>query len=240
MRYFVITVLLCAAALSSCASAGDGSGTNPNAFSYDPSAFSTFYVQTEVDEVLFAETFEERELKMRALRGFEYNENAFILVVEVAGESINRIIFPEDETDRDPTIVYGNNHVITPVRIKDVIYQSTGNKLQKDDVIHVMERYFIATEETPVILREVGSNAVVTTDYDPMERGKTYVIYAGNDIWNEDSPYLFNGEPPYVVDKNGVYCISHEPATDNLRNNDIYMRIWKDVIEAYGDRSIRS
>jgi hypothetical protein len=231
MKKLLVFICICAVFLSACSAA--------DTFYYDSSNFSVYYEDIIISREPPASTFEELESLYRSLRGAEYNESVFILVAEIAGPSVNRIIEPEDPDDWDPTVVYGSNHVITPMRIKEVIYQSDGNDLKAGDEINMMERYFIATKETPLLLEEVGRNTVITNSqypYTPMERGKTYVIYAGINAWNKDSPYLYNGEPPYVANSNAVYCISEEPVNERQTEDSVYMDMWNSVMKAYGDK----
>ncbi len=136
----------------------------------------------------------------------------------------------------DPNIVYGGNHVITPIRIKEVIFQSEGSNLHADDVINVMERYYLVTEETSSSLKEAELNTVVATCYEPMEKGKTYVAYIFKSPDDESDPYYYDGQSPYAVSKHSLFCISDDTLSPYLQSDSIYVDMWIDVNSAYKNK----
>ena len=75
------------------------------------------------------------------------------------------------------SVVYGINHVITPIRVINVIYQGKDLSLNNDDIINALERYYFVTEQIPIDLTEHQIGEAIATYYEPMQSGKTYVLY---------------------------------------------------------------
>jgi hypothetical protein len=174
------------------------------------------------------------------------------VICEVAGPSVNRIIIPPMK-ERDYNKTYGSNHVVTPVLIKKIIYQGEELTLVEGETINLMEHYFYVTEETPDQLEYHSMYTIITHEYEPMEQGRTYLVYMHNNASNE--MFHFNGEPIMAVAglREGVYDLTggrrggggrrdsgrgerreRRDRQEEISIPPLYDRMWDDAMEEYG------
>jgi len=208
--------------------------------SYDPIVEEGFYFSPEqyvlrprgiVDRVLYKSI---KELEEHIKR--DSDNYGVILVCEIADASKNRIMEPP-EGKQEKGKIYGENHVITPIRIKKMIYQGSSVPLKEDSVIHVLEPFFYITEETPDYFKEKDKEEkrIVANEYDPLVKGKTYLLYAR---WAPTpiDMYDYLGQPPLTLvgEREAVYCLSDTEPKQINQPLDFYDRMWEDVKQRYG------
>ena len=201
-------------------------------FSFDAS-IHTFVDERDGGDRFFARTIKDMENRARGLTDESNKQVGTILVCEVAGMSINRIIEPSEE-DRDKSKVYGLNHVLTPVKIKKVIFTGKDVRLEEDDVLYLVEPFFYVTEETGEYYKAYGMNSIVADEYDPIEFGKTYVMYLS---YYPSEIYDFDGKTTLgtLGLRESVYCISDDAPSNRASSDPIYTEIWQEVKSKYGN-----
>jgi len=70
--------------------------------------------------------------------------NGAIILCTVSGDSINRIMQPP-ASEWEPGVVYGVNHVLTPVKIERVLYSGADTSLEEGKEYYLREAYFYVT-----------------------------------------------------------------------------------------------
>ena len=86
--------------------------------------------------------FEDQEKLVREQTDWDSSDDYGILLVgEVAGKSMNRILQPP-AAENDFSRAYGENHVLTPIRIKKIIYLGSGLSYTEGEKVHLIEKYF--------------------------------------------------------------------------------------------------
>ena len=121
-----------------------------------------------------------------------------IIIGEVAGPSINRIINPKLSL-QDFSVPSGDNHVITPILVHYIIFLGEDIdetlSIQVGDVIDLMEGYFYVTPETQAYIEGVPLGQILTNwAARPMEAGNRYLIYMHDGENRPDSIYRYNDE----------------------------------------------
>ena len=136
-----------------------------------------------------------------------------IIIGEVAGPSINRIIDPIPQL-RDFSIPSGCNHVITPILVHHIIHLGDDIKALRNikvgEIVDVMEGYFYVTPITVPYTRGVPLGEIVPAIFGgfPMETGNRYLIY-----------FHHGGGPR----PDRIYNYNNEHTFNALRNNQVYL-----------------
>jgi len=166
------------------------------------------------------------------------NPREAVLIVEVAGPSINRIIDPAWHlTDFSrPT---GFNHVITPMLVHHIIH--AGEELLMDlkvgKITNILENYFYVTPETQAYVDGVSLGTVmVNMSSVPMEVGSRYLIIA-HDGDGGTGIYQYQGERilgAMFIDS--VFLLDPSaPPPDAPYGFDHYTEWWTMAMEMFGD-----
>jgi len=125
-----------------------------------------------------------------------------MIIGEVAGPSVNRIINPRWELrdhHRDFYYGSGDNHVITPILVHEIIFLGT----EVDELIHVkvgevidvIEGYYFVTPETQAYAHGARVGQVRTVrGARPMESGNRYLLYIHHGGNRASSIYHYNYE----------------------------------------------
>jgi len=209
---------------------------NDNLFLYDP--IKNPITSGSISRIV-PMSLEELELGSRMYKDEEPNPYTLILICEVAGPSINRIIMPP-KSKMDYTKVYGTNHVITPILIHKIIYMGDYSNVKEGEIIFVAEPYFYITEETPDYLDTLSLNSVWANEYYPMEAGNLYLTYMGL-VTNE--LFAYNGSDTIysiIGMREGVYNLS-DPTPQNsamasmgIEPKGHTVEMWHDARAKYG------
>lgn|GEM_PF-6056103 len=119
-----------------------------------------------------------------------------IIVGEVVGPSINRVIHPRWDL-WDPATPSADNYVITPVLVHHIIHLGDEilNDVRVGEVIDVREGHFFVTPESQpyadgIPIGEIMANFGTI----PMESGHRYLMFIHNGGNDPESPYNYNGE----------------------------------------------
>ena len=117
---------------------------------------------------------------LEEIHSYEHSGTA-IIIGEVAGPSLNRIIWPRQEL-RSRSITGGFNHVVTPVLVHYIVF--VGDEIgrlahiQVGEVVDIIEGYFYVTDETQEYANGIPIGTLIThAETRPMESGNRYVIY---------------------------------------------------------------
>ena len=178
---------------------------------------------------LIPRSFEELESSTRDADG-----TGLIVRCSVAGPSINRIMEPTPE-EREPGVVYGVNHVLTPVVIEKIFYAGENVDIKEGETYYLKESYFYITPDTPLYWDEYGENRVYASEYNPLVEGHSYVVYM---VYRQSDIYDYNGEPILFVNgmREAVYCLTDQETAKSLvfSGDENYWSLWRDVIHTYG------
>ncbi|MCL2376607.1 MAG: hypothetical protein FWC76_04340 [Defluviitaleaceae bacterium] len=189
-------------------------------FLFNSSHHTVHDLPWETNETIPA-SFEEFDTAVRN------NSNAAIIVGEVAGPSINRIIQPK-----------GENHVITPILIHYVIF--LGDEIadmQTGDIINVIEGYYYVTPQTQAYADGFAVGDIMTNrSYWPMESDNRYIIYlvgGAHQIYHYNNQSILSAgfrEQVYLLDTS-----SPIRAHIDIPSLPHYAQWWQDAMEMYGD-----
>jgi hypothetical protein len=182
---------------------------------------------------LIPRSFEELEDWTRYLPNGEENPYGVIVECTVTGPSINRIIEPYPG-EREPGKIYGKNHVLTPVRIKRILYAGEKTALKKNEIYLILEPFFYIEKSAWPYYNDHGGNKIYTVEYTPLQKGYRYIAYL--DLSTSET-YAYKGNTilriPYRQES--VYCLGSERTakrvTDTSDPN--YWDLWKSVMENY-------
>ena len=177
---------------------------------------------------------------------FEFDANGrngthtAIVVGEVAGPSVNRIINPALHL-RDLSVVTGDNHVITPVLVHYIIRAGEEfPEMEVGEIIRIKEGYFYVTSETQEYFGGTSIGEVVTNmGAWPMEAGNRYLILMQfNPSASTDSVYSHNGENfPSAMRREQVYLLDPNNSVRARADNPVrphYAQWWQDAMDMYG------
>ena len=161
-----------------------------------------------------------------------------IIIGEVAGPSINRILRPAEHLQHladDPVVArFGINHVITPILVHHIIHLGSEVTCVKiGEIVKVMEGHYFATSETQEYIDGDAALGEIITNfsYMPMETGYRYVIYVNiTNFWF----YHFNGEPILDAMHLGMYRLDPNATPPESHWHPDYTQWWKDIMEKYG------
>lgn len=156
-----------------------------------------------------------------------------IIQCVVSGPSINRIMEPPlDQWKLD--VVYGVNHVLTPVTITDILYAGEDVDLVLGETYYLMEPFFYVTEETPDYLEVHGPGTIVAQEYTPMQKGNEYIVFGR---YEHSEMYDYQGEQILdPISYEGVMCFASEAKAKaiSISGNDNYWSIWRETMAKYG------
>jgi hypothetical protein len=201
-------------------------------FLFDSSIHTIHSPKGHIDEIIIPQSFEDMDSRVRA------NPLYAIVIGEVAGFSINRIISPFDL--RDFSRPGADNHVITPMLVHKIIYIGDEIRdleyLTEGELVDVREGYYYITEETQAYRsgKPLGDIETIRR-YWPMESGNLYLMYL---YYYPAEVYQYNGEVILSVSasRTSVYQLSSSmpdldvsPMTPNH-----YPAWWQAAIEKYG------
>lgn len=209
-----------------------GNGDNsPSGFYFDSTKF--IIVDNDGGNRIIPTSMEDMEKRARNLTNDSETQYGAILICEVIGKSINRIIEPSEE-DRDESSVYGVNHVLTPVKISRVVFAGKDVFLNEGNEVYLVEPFFYVTKETPAYMEEYGENTIISSEYDPLEKGKRYLMYLS---YQPDEIYNFNGETTLrtLGLRESVYCLSDDSPSKRASDDPLYEDIWEEVKKTYDD-----
>ncbi|GHV09521.1 hypothetical protein FACS1894217_13960 [Clostridia bacterium] len=222
MKKLISIPLICLLILiSACSNSKLAAGT----YYFDRTKY-TVIAGSDGDRIL-PSTMDQLESRVRNLRSTSDEAVGVIALCEVAGASINRIDTPE--------LNYNFSHVITPIKLLNIIYKGEDVSLNEGDIKYCEENFVYVTEETPVELERYGENAIISREYDPMEVGKKYILYM---FYNTDIPrYDHNGEQILFICalRESVYCISDDAPYQGENRTLYYDELWQEVKAAYGE-----
>lgn len=197
-------------------------------FSFDPKKYEL--IESGVVDRTLCQSLDELEERLKT----ESDGYGIILTCQVAGDSINRIMEPPK--DKKESKLYGVNHVLTPIKIQQIIYKGSKVALKAGDIIYVIEPFFYVTEETPDYLSSVEKGTYVTNEYDPMVKKKIYLMYAKCKpaILNM---YDYDGQTPLTLQglREAVYCLSDESPQQNGETTENYFSMWNEAKRKYSD-----
>lgn len=206
------------------------SPANPDeGFYYDPAVYPPWYGYPMADDA-WGNPNHLEDVENTTKRVFP--QNALIAICEVAGKSIS---------------TYGDS-VITPIKILDVIYQSDKVTAQRNDTINVVEPYLIISEEVKRSNPEctLPLNTAACTYCDPMEVGRTYLLYLVSNDFSEystlskDDPEntdVYQGEFLFTSPgRKFVYCLSDDNLSEEAAKNASYVSLCKEAREKYQSR----
>ena len=215
-------------------------------FSFDPEQYER--IDEAIIDRFLPESVDEVENLTRK------DEYGVILLCEVAGDSVNRIM-KVPMAEREPGKIYGVNHVITPIIIKNLIYTGASVSLEEGDTIYLYEKFQYVTKATkhsekiegievpdtspkknPEGSSESEEKKYTTKEYDPLEKGKTYLLYASHEPPLTDA-YKYKGQPPLLLSglRDAVYCLSDDTPQQYGKKTPNYETWWWIVKERYGD-----
>ena len=126
----------------------------------------------------------------------QYSDRHAVIIGEVVGPSINRIVDPRIGL-RNPNVPVALNHVITPVLVHSIIHLGEGinNDVRVGEVIDLREGYFYVTPETQAYENGIPLGQIMGIfGARPMESGNRYLIFMHNDGNIAVNPYRYNGE----------------------------------------------
>lgn len=164
---------------------------------------------------------------------YEYNSSelkptAVIFQCVVSGPSINRLPPPPEE--RDPSVAYATEHVLTPVTVTKILYAGKDVYLTAGKDYYVAEPFHYITEEDPINLEYFDYGTAVLYGYYPMQRNHTYLVF-GN--YEHNKAFDYQGEKIiHPVTFEGVMCVSEEAVTPTTNEN--FWQLWKEAMEKYG------
>ena len=161
--------------------------------------------------------------------------NGAIILCTISGDSINRIMDPLP-SEAEPGVIYGINHVLTPVKIERILYSGADTGIEEGKEYYMFESYFYITKETPYYYTEGKDNCIYTREYYPMIEGNTYLVYITR---KSHDTYDYNGEPILhaVSQREAFYClgdIEHAKATCII-DSEHYWKLWNEARSLYED-----
>lgn len=178
-------------------------------------------------------SFEELEAGTRYLPDGSPNPFGLIVKCSVAGESINRIIEPS-EKERDPSVIYGLNHVLTPVKIEEIFFSGENVDVEVGKTYYLCEPFFYIDESTPEYFERYGEDTIYCAEYTPIQKGNQYLMYL---TYKDDEIYNFDGEKVLGTAglQEAVYCLAPESeAKDSVfSDDDNYWQLWKEAVQNY-------
>ncbi len=161
-----------------------------------------------------------------------------IILCTISGDSINRILEPP-ASEREPGVVYGINHVLTPVKIERVLYSGADTSLEEGKEYYLREPYFYVTEETPDYYTEYGKNHIYATDYYPMTKGNTYLVYITQKTQKSYDYLKYQGEIPLIMVsfQEAVYCLGDTDRAKSvcITEDENYWKLWNEAKLLYED-----
>ena len=115
--------------------------------------------------------------------------------------------------------------------------------IEEGEITNVIEPYYFVTSETPYQLNHLPMYSIISTEYEPMEKGRTYLVYMFNDI---HEVYYYNGGPILAVAgfRESVYDLSLANPLDSMdRTVNLYRSItpaqysamFQEALAMYGD-----
>ena len=251
----ILALLLCLAALCGCTGVSTSAVTcdatqppaetesiptaNPSdipeeGFYYDPAVYPPLYTYLGARDVLWIITSVEQ---LEDLSRGIYADTSLIAICEVAGKSVNRIFEPIQQEDGSEWIP-GTDNVVTPVRVLDVIYQGKDVKVEQEDIVNVVQSYFIVSEAAKKKRKDYYDdeyyplNAAIITACDPLEPGRVYLTYLSLDN-DTNSIYAYQGKEVYGVGREGVVCLNNHILSEDQAKDADYVNICKGAIEKY-------
>ena len=135
-----------------------------------------------------------------------------------------------------------SRYMTTEVEITKIHFKGLDVPLKNGDKINVYENYYYVSEETPGQLKYYDIGTILSQEWYPMEKGKTYILFG----WYEDYKEISEEEKektwwseypkeqypiiqPYHWES--LYCISVDEAPSVRAYN--YDEMWKDVKNKY-------
>jgi len=185
---------------------------------------------------LVPRSFEELENWTRYLPNGEENPYGVIVECTVSGPSINRIVEPYPG-EEEPGKLYGINHVLTPIRIKRILYAGEKTGLKENETYLLREPYFYIVKSAWPYYNEHSENKIYTWEYTPLQRGYRYIAYLTLST-SEESAYEGNT----ILSTNGfqeaVYCLGSERTAKRVTGTLApiywnYWSLWESVMEHY-------
>ena len=226
-KIIVVLIFLLMFAMCSC-------DNSPETFSFDPQKHKIADDSSGGNRII-PQSIQEVENSVRFNDdGTPYTQGA-IVICSISGESINRIIEPPD-SEREPGVVYGINHVLTPIKIQKIIYCGEDTCIEEGKEYYLAEPYFLVTKGTPDYYEYFGDGCIIAGEYYPMTKGNTYLIY----LTQESSEiYDYQGEP--VLNANylqeGTYCLGDLQSVKALHitEDPNYWKLWEEANALYGE-----
>lgn len=161
----------------------------------------------------------------------ELKPTAVIFQCVVSGPSINRLPPPLEE--RDPSVAYATEHVLTPVTITKILYAGEDVYLTVGKDYYVAEPFHYITEEDPINLEYFDYGTAILYGYSPMQRYHTYLVFG-----EYEHSQAFNYQGQKVIGPaafEGVMCIGDQSRAKAVTPtaNDNYWNIWKAAMAKY-------
>lgn len=208
------------------------------AFSFDPQKYDIVGNDCGGNRMI-PSTIQDMEDWARLTIDGQPNTYGAIIICTVSGDSINRIIEPQ-ASERKAGVVYGLNHVLTPVKIEKLIYRGDDTSIEEGKEYYLKENYFYITKESYDYYKEFGDNCIYAKEYYPMTRGNTYLVYLTQ---KSDNIYNYQGETilSTIGMQESVYCLGD---ISNIKSMNIteeqnlwYYRLWDEANLLYGHHS---
>ncbi len=162
----------------------------------------------------------------------ELKPTAVIFQCVVSGPSINRLPPPPDE--RDPSVAYAAEHVLTPVTVTKILYAGEDVYLTVGKSYYVHESFHYVTEEDPDSLAYYDYGTAILHGYSPMQRYHTYLVFGK---YEHNQAFNYQGQKVIgPVAFEGVLCVADEDTARAVTptGNYYYWQIWKEAMAKYG------
>ncbi len=233
--FFCLCILLCGC--SNDRSLAHESET-PDTFVFDKSSYSVITNFSTGDATYIEDVYDLE----RQMMGWENgSELGLIAECTVTGESINWIVEPP-LAERKLGVIYGKNHVLTPVRIDRILYAGTSVNVTAGTEFLLVEPYFYITDETPDYQKRYKTTEITAAvdDYNPVVKGNSYLIflrlheyYSGRDFaYPAEEGNLFF-QPMYR--QLSIYGIGNKEtvAKDLVTVHPNFWSSWEQVMDVY-------
>ena len=199
---------------------------------YDPAEYK-IVKDENIGNRIIPHTLDELEKQVQECLDNDNNHCGLIAEFTVVGPSINRIIEPTDE-ERDPSKVYGVNHVLTCVKIEKVYYGGEQTGVEEGKVYFLNEPYFYIEKGMEPYYGSYGENTIISKEYSPLQKENRYIVFG---YYDSNEIYDFKGNT--VIGTLGlqeaVYFLGDESTAKTVvdYDNENYWSLWKEVVEKY-------
>ena len=207
---------------------------SPETFSFDPQKHKIVGDGSSGNRII-PQSIQEVEDFVRFGYGDTPYTRGAIVICSISGESINRIVEPPF-SEREDGVIYGTNHVLTPIKIQKIIYRGEDISIEEGKEYYLLESYFWATKETPDYYEYYGDGCIIAREYYPMIKGNTYLVYLNQ---KSSDIYDYKGEPVLYPNHSleATYCLGDLQSVKalNITEDPNYWKLWKEANALYGE-----